>query len=67
MIENAILYRSLSHGWSWTPVTGSGLTMTQNGNVFTWTVPRSSLSGAAATQQAEFNGNTFYTAPVTFS
>jgi chitodextrinase len=67
MVENNILYRSLSHGWSWTPVTGVSPNMTHSGNVYTWTVPLSALGASAATQRAVFNGNTFYTTPITFS
>jgi len=67
MIENNTLYRSLSSGWSWSPVSGVSPAMTQNGNVYTWTVPLSALGSSAATQRAVFNGNSFYTAPITFS
>jgi hypothetical protein len=67
MIENDTLYRSLSSGWSWTPVTGVSPAMTQSGNVYTWTVPLSALGNPATTQRAVFNGNSFYTAPITFS
>ncbi|WP_194892991.1 spherulation-specific family 4 protein [Catenulispora pinisilvae] len=67
MIENNTLYQSLSSGWSWTPVAGVSPNMTQNGNTYTWTVPLSALNNPATTQQAEFNGNTFYTDPVTFA
>ncbi|MEZ0110760.1 hypothetical protein ABH920_004775 [Catenulispora sp. EB89] len=67
MIENNTLYRSLSSGWSWSPVSGVSPAMTQNGNVYTWTVPLSALGSSAATQRTVFNGNSFYTAPITFS
>ena len=67
MIENNILYRSLSHGWSWTPVSGVSPNMTHNGNVYSWSIPLSALGSSATTQRAVFNGNTFYTAPITFS
>jgi hypothetical protein len=67
MIENNTLYRSLSSGWKWTPVTGVSPNMTRNGDTYTWTVPLSALNNPATTQQAEFNGNAFYTDPVTFA
>ncbi|MEY9863578.1 hypothetical protein ABH935_009231 [Catenulispora sp. GAS73] len=67
MIENNTLYQSLSSGWSWAPVTGVSPNMTQNGNTYSWTLPLSALNNPATTQQAEFNGNTFYTNPVTFT
>jgi hypothetical protein len=67
MIENNILYRSLSHGWSWTPVSGVSPNMTHNGDVYSWSIPLSALGSSATTQRAVFNGNTFYTAPITFS
>ena len=67
MIENNILYRSLSHGWSWAPVNGVSPNMTHNGNVYSWSIPLSALGTSAATQRAVFNGNTFYTAPITYS
>lgn len=66
MIENNILYRSLSTGWSWTPVSGVSPNMTVNGSVYRWSVPISALQNAASTEQAVFNGNTFYTAPITY-
>jgi hypothetical protein len=66
MIENNILYRSLSAGWSWAPVTGVSPGMTVSGSTYSWTVPLSALQNPAPTQQAEFNGNTFYTAPLTY-
>ncbi|MCU7728927.1 spherulation-specific family 4 protein [Actinoplanes sp. KI2] len=66
MIENNILYRSLSAGWSWTPVTGVSPNMTVSGATYSWTVPLSALANPAASQQAVFNGNTFYTNPLTY-
>jgi hypothetical protein len=66
MIENNILYRSLSAGWSWAPVTGVSPTMTVNGATYSWTVPLSALANPAASQQAVFNGNTSYTNPLTY-
>jgi chitodextrinase len=67
MIENNTLYRSLSSGWSWTAVSGVSPNMTVNGNTYSWTVPLSAFTNPATTQQAEFNGNTFYTTPITFT
>ncbi|MEV6850265.1 spherulation-specific family 4 protein [Actinoplanes sp. NPDC051411] len=66
MIENNILYRSLSAGWSWAPVTGVSPAMTVSGAAYSWTVPLSALPSPAATQQAVFNGNTFYTSALTY-
>jgi len=66
MIENNILYRSLSAGWSWAPVSGVSPGMTVSGSTYSWTVPVSALPGLAATQQAVFNGNTVYTSPLTY-
>jgi hypothetical protein len=66
MIENNILYRSLSAGWSWAPVSGVSPAMTVSGATYSWTVPVSALPGLTATQQAVFNGNTFYTSPLTY-
>jgi chitodextrinase len=66
MIENNILYRSLSSGWSWAPVSGVSPGMTVSGSTYSWTVPLSALPSPAATQQAVFNGNTVYTDPLTY-
>ena len=66
MIENNILYRSLSAGWSWAPVGGVSPGMTVSGSTYAWTVPLSALPGLSATQQAVFNGNTVYTGPLTY-
>lgn len=66
MIENNILYRSLSTGWSWSAVTGVTPKMTVSGNTYSWSVPLSALTNATAVQQAEFNGNSSYTHPVTY-
>jgi chitodextrinase len=66
MIENNLLYRSLSSGWSWAAVTGVSPNMTVSGSTYSWTVALSALSSPAATQQAVFNGNTVYTDPLTY-
>jgi hypothetical protein len=66
MIENNILYRSLSSGWSWAAVGGVSPGMTVSGSTYSWTVPLSALPGLAATQQAVFNGNTVYTGVLTY-
>jgi hypothetical protein len=66
MIENNTLYRSLSTGWSWAPVTGVSPNMTVNGATYAWSVPVSSLAALAARQQAVYNGNTAYSAPLSY-
>jgi hypothetical protein len=66
MIENNILYRSLSAGWSWAAVSGVSPNMTVSGSTYSWTVPLSGLPSLAASQQAVFNGNTVYTSPLTY-
>ena len=66
MLENNTLYKSSCACWGWSAVSGVNPQMTVSGNTYTWTVPLSALSSPAATEQAEFNGNTSYTAPLTF-
>ena len=66
MIENNTLYRSLSTGWSWAAVTGVTPAMTVSGTTYSWSVPLSALTNPAPVQQAEFNGNSSYSHPVTF-
>ncbi len=48
-------------------MSGVSPNMTVSGGTYTWTVPLSALSGQATTQQAEFNGNTSYTPPITYT
>jgi hypothetical protein len=66
MLENNTLYRSACTCWGWSAVSGVNPQMTVSGNTYTWTVPLSALSSPAATEQAEFNANTSYTAPLAF-
>lgn len=66
LLENNTLYRSTCACWGWSAVSGVNPQMTVSGDTYTWTVPLSALSGAAATEQAEFNENTSYTAPLDF-
>lgn len=66
MLENNTLYRSACACWGWSAVSGVNPQMTVSGNTYTWTVPLSALSSPAATEQAEFNESTTYTAPLTF-
>lgn len=67
MIENDILYKSVCGCWGWSEVSGVNPDMTVNGGTYSWTIPLSALSNPAPAEQAEFNGNTSYTAPITFS
>jgi chitodextrinase len=66
MIENNTLYKSACACWGWTAVNGVSPNMTASDSTYTWTVPLSALTNPAATQQAEFNGNTSYTPVITY-
>jgi hypothetical protein len=65
MIENGVLYRSLSTGWSWTAA-ATNPTMTVSGSTRTWTLPLSEIGSPTGTQQVEFNAGTDYTPVITF-
>ncbi|WP_067500404.1 spherulation-specific family 4 protein [Actinoplanes sp. TFC3] len=66
MIENNILYRSLSTGWSWAAVSGVSPNMVVSGATYSWTVPVSAFPSLASPQQAVFNGNTNYSTVLSY-
>jgi hypothetical protein len=66
MIENNVLYRSLSTDWSWTEV-ATNLRTTVSGSTRTWTLPLSGIGSPTGTQRMEFHTGTDYTQVTTFS
>ncbi|MCX4763654.1 hypothetical protein OG562_22355 [Streptomyces sp. NBC_01275] len=66
MIENGVLYRSLSSHWSWTEV-GADPGTTVSGSTHTWTLPLSGIHAPTGTQRVEFHAGTDYTQVITFS
>ncbi|MFD4525488.1 hypothetical protein ACFWP7_16490 [Streptomyces sp. NPDC058470] len=66
MIENGVLYKSLSTGWNWTQA-AAGPTMTVSGATRTWTLPLTGIGSPTGTQRVEFHAGTDYTPVITFS
>lgn len=66
MIENGVLYQSLSPRWSWTEV-ATGPRTTVSGSTRTWTLPLSGIGSPTGTQRVEFHVGTDYTPVITFS
>ncbi|MEV7341476.1 hypothetical protein [Streptomyces sp. NPDC093544] len=66
MIENGVLYKSLSTGWDWTEA-AAGPRMTVSGATRTWTLPLTGIGSPTGMQWVEFHAGTDYTPVITFS
>lgn len=66
MIENGVLYRSLSTSWKWSEIAARP-TETVSGSTYTWTLPLSRLGSPTGTQRVQFNAGTDFTPVLTFS